>query len=37
MESIKVKQPTFEEWRKKNFKLDRVADPLHDYVRKRGC
>lgn len=36
MESIRIKQPTFEEWYKKNFKLDRVSDPLLNYVREVG-
>lgn len=34
MEFIKIKQPTFEEWHKKNFKLDRVSDPTLDYIRE---
>ncbi len=34
MEFVKIKQPTFEEWHKKNFNLDRVSDPLHDYIRE---
>lgn len=36
MEFIKIKQPTFEDWHKKNFKLDRVSDPMLDYVREVG-
>lgn len=36
MEFIKIKQPTFKEWHKKNFKLDRVSDPILDYIREVG-
>lgn len=33
MEFTKLKQPTFNEWYKKNFKLDRVSDSLLDYIK----
>lgn len=35
MEFIKIKQPTFKEWHKKNFKLDR--EPLDKEVALEVC